>query len=88
MPGSTARNGDGLWRRKAPVRRGFFALPHIQVSVQGSRHSSHCAILHIRLPHRPAMPEGMSQEKLVLFAILLGFALIALAALLLVIFLP
>jgi len=30
----------------------------------------------------------MSQEKLVLFAILLGFALMALAALLLVIFLP
>jgi hypothetical protein len=30
----------------------------------------------------------MSQEKLVLFSILLGFALIALAALVLVIFLP
>jgi hypothetical protein len=30
----------------------------------------------------------MSQEKLVLFAILLGFALIAMAALVLVIFLP
>jgi hypothetical protein len=30
----------------------------------------------------------MSQEKLVLFSILLGFALIAMAALVLVIFLP
>ena len=66
----------------------FFALRRIQGSVSGSRHSSHCAILHIRLPHRPATPDRMSQEKLVLFAILLGFALIALAALLLVIFLP
>jgi uncharacterized protein YjbJ (UPF0337 family) len=54
---STAKNGDGLAEEKSPGSPGLFFTPrHIQLSVHESRHCSHCAILHIRLPHLPATP--------------------------------
>jgi hypothetical protein len=75
-------------RKKAPVRRGFLrASSHQGFSAREQAQLSMCGFAH--LAAAPACYAGrMSQEKLVLFSILLGLALIALAALVLVIFLP
>ena len=88
MPGSTAKNGDGLAEEKAPVRRGFFyASSHPGFSAREQALFALCDFAHSAAA--PACyASRMSQEKLALFSILLGFALIAVAALVLVIFLP
>jgi hypothetical protein len=88
MPGSIARNGDWPGLKKSPGSPGLFcASSHPGFSAREQAQLSMCGFAH--LAAAPACYAGrMSQEKLVLFSILLGFALIALAALVLVIFLP
>ena len=87
MPGSTARNGDGQ-PKKSPASPGLFLrLLTSSFSAREQAQFALCDSAHSAVP--PACyASRMSQEKLVLFSMLLGFALIALAALVLVIFLP
>jgi len=87
MPGSTARNGDGQ-PKKSPGSPGLF-LGIFTSSFQCTRTGTARFVQFCTFGCRTwCYAGGMSQEKLVLFAILLGFALIAMAALVLVIFLP
>ena len=74
-------------RRKPRFAGAFFGRPHIQL--QCTRAATARFVQFCTFGCRTWCYAGrMSQEKLVLFAILLGFALIAMAALVLVIFLP
>jgi hypothetical protein len=88
MPGSTTRNGDWPGLKKSPGSPGLFcASSHRGFSAREQALFALCDFAHSAAA--PACYAGrMSQEKLVLFSILLGFALIALAALVFVIFLP
>ena len=76
------------WPKKAPVHRGFFcAFSHPGFSAPEQAQLALCDFAHSAAA--PACyASRMSQEKLVLFSILLGLALIGLAALVLVVFLP
>jgi hypothetical protein len=76
------------WPEEKPRFAGAFcASSHQGFSAREQAQLSMCGFAHLAAV--PACYAGrMSQEKLVLFSILLGLALIALAALVLVIFLP
>jgi hypothetical protein len=71
-------------RRKPRFAGAFWASSHPAFSARGQAQLSLCD-LHIRLPHPPATPAECRRKN---SSLLLGFALIALAALVLVIFLP
>jgi hypothetical protein len=75
-------------KKKAPVRRGFFyASSHPAFSAREQALFALCDFAHSAAA--PACyASRMSQEKLVLFSVLLGLALIGLAALVLVVLLP
>jgi hypothetical protein len=77
-----------VWPEEKPRFAGAFLRVLTSRFQYAARHSSHlCNFAHSAAA--PACYAGrMSQEKLALFSILLGFALIAVAALVLVIFLP